>query len=76
MANQIPKVVNNTLLHLRDSNDREQVILPITSYDNVLGRPRISTSTTNLGGSPFSLLYTSTVRMSAEKLRKLVGDII
>ena len=76
MANKIPKVVNNTLLHVKDENDKEQIILPFTRYDNVMGRPRISQSTSNLGGSPFSLLHTSTVTMSAEKLRSLVGDIV
>ena len=55
MPSKIPMTVSDTLLHIKDSDTTENVILPITRYDNVMNSPRVVTDGDNIG-APFVLL--------------------
>ena len=57
MPSKIPMTVSDTLLHIKDSDTTENVILPITRYDNVMNSPRVVTDGDNIG-APFVLLKT------------------
>lgn len=75
MANSIPTSVSDTLLHLKDSDSSEKVVLPITRYDNVMNAPRVVTNGDNIG-APFVLLKTDEEVISIATLRELCGSII
>lgn len=72
---KIPMTVSDTLLHVKDSDTTESVILPITRYDNVMNSPRVVTDGSNIG-APFVLLKTDEEYITLEELRKLCGGII
>lgn len=72
----IPASVSDVLLHDKNSDRTERVILPITRYDNVLNAPKIVNNGNSLKGAPFLLLKTGTETLSAADLRKLAGDIV
>ena len=75
MPSKIPMTVSDTLLHIKDSDTTENVILPITRYDNVMNSPRVVTDGDNIG-APFVLLKTDEEAISIETLRKLCGGIV
>lgn len=75
MASKIPMAVSDSLLHIKNSDTTESVILPITRYANVMNSPRVVTDGDNIG-APFVLLQTDTEYISIETLRKLCGGII
>lgn len=79
MAKSIPKYVLDLLLHVKDTNGKESVILPITRYDNVMNAPKVvskNSPLTDMTGHPFVLLKTDTCTVTTEKLRSIVGDNI
>lgn len=79
MSKAIPKYVNDTLLHVKDENGKESIVLPITRYDNILNAPKIlrqGAAITEMAGHPFVLLATDTCTISTEDLRKIVGEIL
>ena len=79
MAKSIPKYVLDLLLHVKDTNGKESVILPITRYDNVMNAPKVvskNSSLTDMTGHPFVLLKTGEEAISIETLRKLCGGIV
>ena len=75
MPSKIPMTVSDTLLHVKNSDKTESVILPITRYENVMNSPRVVTDGDN-NGAPFVLLKTDEEVVSIETIRKLCGGII
>lgn len=75
MSSKIPMTVSDSLLHIKDSDTTEKVILPITRYSNVMNSPRVVTDGDNIG-APFVLLKTEEEYISIETLRSLCGGII
>ena len=79
MAKTIPKYVTDLLMHVKDTNGKETVILPITRYDNVLNAPKVldkGASVMEMTGHPFVLLKTDTCEITTEELRTFVGEIL
>ena len=72
----IPASVTDVLLHEKNSDKTERVIMPITRYQNVLSAPNVVTSTTSVKGAPFVLLVTDSETLTTAELRKLSTDII
>lgn len=72
----IPASVSDVLLHDKDSDRTERVVMPITRYKNVLNAPNVVNTTNELRGAPFLLLATETETLSIEQIRRLSGDII
>lgn len=73
----LPVSATDTLLHVKDSDKSEHIVLPITRYANVLNAPRIVTQTNAAFGAPFCIYVTGeTETMTTSQLRKLIGDIV
>ena len=72
----IPASVSDVLLHDKDSDRTERVVMPITRYKNVLNAPNVVNTTNELRGAPFLLLATETETLTIEQIRRLSGDII
>lgn len=74
--NYMPESVSDVLLHNRDSDRTETVILPITRYNNVMNAPQVVDDITTTNGAPFTLLATETVVLDTDELRELIPDLI
>ena len=72
----IPAAVSDVLLHEKDTDRTEKVVMPITRYKNVLNAPNIVTTANDVKGAPFVLLETDTETLSIEQIRALSGNII
>lgn len=77
MANdKIPASITDGLVHVKDSDRTERVILPFTRYANVLNAPRVVTGANEVKGAPFALYITETEELSISEIRQLCGGII
>lgn len=72
----IPNSVTDTLMHGKDSDRTERILLPITRYNNVMNSPNVVTEDIETKGAPFHLLETSTVLLTEDEIRSLCGRII
>ena len=73
---KIPASVSDILLHDKDSDNTEKVILPITRYDNVLNAPKVVTNCNAVAGAPFVLYSTESESLSTSDIRKLVSGVV
>ena len=48
MPRKLPKTVADTLLHVKDTNMTEKIMLPITRYRNVLNAPGVIKTPTDI----------------------------
>jgi hypothetical protein len=77
MARELNTSINSTLIHSKrkESSDSNTVIdstlLPITTYDNVMNRPKVVTSIGSMVGAPFAFLASETVVLSDEEISEL-----
>lgn len=71
--NKVPVSVTDTLLHVKDSDRTERIILPYTKYDNILSAPTVVEDTDSRPGAPFLLLQTSTVTLTDDELNELLN---
>nr|DAR94454.1 MAG TPA: hypothetical protein [Caudoviricetes sp.] len=76
MARKLPKTVADTLLHVKDTDLTEKIMLPITRYRNVLNAPGVIKNPTDIAGAPFVLLEQSVESIPVEKIRKMCGGIL
>ena len=76
MSTKIPASVADTLLHEKNSDLTERVVLPITRYRNVLNSPNVVSNVNSIKGAPFVLYENDTEILSASELRKLADGII
>ena len=65
--------IYDTLLHDKDSDKTERIILPITRYDNVLNAPRVIDNIDTANGAPFLLLATDIEMLSSEEINELIS---
>lgn len=72
----IPASVTDVLLHAKESDRTERVILPITRYDNVMSAPQIVTDVDEVYGAPYLLLETQEETLTAQEIRNLCGRIV
>nr|DAN38516.1 MAG TPA: hypothetical protein [Caudoviricetes sp.] len=76
MPRKLPKTVADTLLHVKDTDLTEKIMMPITRYRNVLNAPNVIKNPTDVAGAPFVLLEQSSEIVSVDKIRKMCGAII
>jgi hypothetical protein len=76
MPRKLPKTVADTLLHVKDTDTTEKIMLPITRYRNILNAPGVIKTPTDISGAPFVLYEQSDELVPVEKIRKMVGGII
>lgn len=72
----IPKCVTDLLMHGKDSDRTERILLPITRYGNILNAPNVVSEDLETRGAPFHLLETDSIEMSEDEIRQLCGRII
>ena len=73
---KLPASVSDILLHDKNSDNTEKVILPITRYDNVLNAPNLVTNSNAVKGAPFLIYSTDTETLSTSEIRKLVNGLV
>ena len=76
MPRKLPKTVADTLLHVKDTDLTEKIMMPITRYRNILNAPNVIKNPTDVSGAPFVLLEQSSEIISVDKIRKMCGNII
>lgn len=73
---KIPASVSDVLMHQKNTDRTEKVILPITRYKNVLNAPNVVNTTSDVKGAPFIFLATGEEELSIAEIRKLSAEII
>lgn len=68
--------VSDTLLHSKDGNSEERIILPITRYGNIFSAPNFITDLEDTCGAPFSLLKVESVEVDNEVIVSMLGGVI
>ena len=76
MNKSVPSSVDDVLLHVKDSESTEKVVLPITRYGNVLHSPKVIGNVEDTNGAPFVMYASDTEELSADDIRDLCGDIL
>ncbi len=71
--NVVPSAVTDILMHGKDSDSIERVLMPITRYGAVLNAPKLVTEEIETNGAPFHLLVTDTITMTDDEIRKITG---
>lgn len=69
----VPGSVTDILIHGKDSDEVERVLLPITRYGAVLNAPSVVTEEIETNGAPFHLLVTDEIIMTDDEIRKLLN---
>jgi hypothetical protein len=73
MGNVVPSAVTDILIHGKDSDAVERVLLPITRYGAVMNAPNLVTEEIETNGAPFHLLVTDTIILTDDEIRKITG---
>lgn len=72
----LPASVSDVLLHHKNTDRTERVVLPITRYKNVLNAPKVVKEGNQVLGAPFALLQTETETLTTEEIRSICGPVI
>lgn len=72
----VPNNVSDVLMHGKDSDRTERILLPFTKYSNIMHAPNIISEDIEIKGAPFHLLETDTEELSDVEIRKLCGRIL
>ena len=75
MAATLPSRVQDTILHVK-TKDSEEIVLPVTRYDNVMNSPHLVETPESRPGAPFHLLETDSETLTASEIRRLAGGIL
>ena len=75
MAATLPSRVQDAILHVKTS-DSEEIVLPVTRYDNVMNSPHLVETAEARPGAPFHLLETDSETLDASEIRRLAGGIL
>jgi hypothetical protein len=67
--------VSDILLHSKDGNSEERIILPFTRYGNIFSAPNFITSIEDTCGAPFSLLKVDTVELDNKVIVSMLGGV-
>ena len=73
---RLPASVSDTLLHAKDSDSTERVMLPITRYKNVLNGPSVVDNPYSVKGAPFLLYQVAEEELPLEEVRQLVSGLV
>lgn len=74
---EIPSEVTNSLLHLKENEGkREEIILPYTTYMNVMNAPKVVGPSQAYNGAPFHLLKTGEVELDDQFIQDICGNIL
>lgn len=72
----VPASVSDVLLHLKNTDNTEVVMMPFTRYDNVFNAPLVTSDTSESFGAPFVLFSNGEETMSDVDINRLCGKII
>ena len=59
-----------------ETKDSEEIVLPVTRYDNVMNSPHLVETPEARPGAPFHLLETDSETLTASEIRRLAGGIL
>jgi hypothetical protein len=76
MSKKIPVSVTDLLMHQKDTDMTERVVLPITRYKNVLNAPQLVNNPYSVKGAPFLLYATETETLDTSEIRKYINGLI
>ena len=61
---------------MAETKDSEEIVLPVTRYDNVMNSPHLVETPEARPGAPFHLLETDSETLTASEIRRLAGGIL
>lgn len=73
MATNLPTSVQDVIMHTKTDNQTEEIVLPVTRYDNVLNAPHLVETSEAHPGAPFHLLETDEEELDISEIRLFVG---
>lgn len=76
MSVYIPANASDVIMHVKDANDEERVMFPVTRYQNLMSAPSIVKDGDDTPGAPYHLLEMDEEEVDITELRKLCGNII
>lgn len=71
---RIPNTANisDVLMHAKDDNEHERIVLPITQYKNILLAPKVLNDISEFNNEPFSLLKLDSDNLTDEEIKSLI----
>jgi hypothetical protein len=71
---RIPDATNTSdvLMHAKDDNEHERIVLPITQYKNVLLAPKVLDDISEFNNEPFSLLKIDSDDLTDDEIKSLI----
>lgn len=76
MAATLPTSVQDTILHAKTDDKNEEIVMPVTRYDNVLNAPHLVETAEAHPGAPFHVLVTDEDTLTASEIRDIAGGIL
>lgn len=72
---RIPKTATDVVMHSKDNNGEERLVLPVTRYKNILNAPRMVTNLNITITSPFVIYAESAEELSTDEIKELISGI-
>lgn len=72
---RIPKTATDVVMHSKDKNGEERLVLPVTRYKNILNAPRMVTDLDITITSPFVIYAESAEELSTDEIKELISGI-
>jgi hypothetical protein len=72
---RIPKTATDVVMHSKDNNGEERLVLPVTRYKNILNAPRMVTDLDTTITSPFVIYAESAEELSTDEIKELISGI-
>lgn len=72
---RIPKTATDVVMHSKDNNGEERLVLPVTRYKNILNAPRMVTDLDITITSPFVIYAESAEELSTDEIKELISGI-
>jgi hypothetical protein len=72
---RIPKTATDVIMHSKDNNGEERLVLPVTRYKNILNAPRMVTDLDTTITSPFVIYAESAEELSTDEIKELISGI-
>lgn len=72
--------MNDVVLHVKtksesDANGNQNYVFPVTRYENVMGRPKVTSELTSVFGSPFVFFSEGEITITDEEYNRAFGHI-
>ena len=68
--------IYDSITHVKENDLEDSIVLPITSYENVLNRPKVTKHPESVKGSPFLLFVTDEESLTKTEIKNLIGNVI